>query len=204
MARSFKIDAARTAVSTGGPRFWLLAIGAVLLLANCVALFLYIPPPGGSRADLLQQREQLRAEIAATRGTSARLRSVSGKVQQGSSEANVFESQYFLPERLAYSDVISELQRMAKAAGVDEREAVFTKEQIEGSDDLSVLNISARCQGPEPNLMRFLHEVDKSPMILMLATLQATPQQKSGQIDTEIRFQVIIQEQASLQAGVLE
>lgn len=202
MARNFNLGKAREAVTRGGTRFWLLAAGSLLLVANCVALVLYLAPPGGSRAELQQRREQLRTEIAATRTTSARLRNVSGKVQLGSTEADIFENRFFLQERVAYSSVIAELQRMAKATNVDEREAVYSKEPIEGSDDLSVLNISARFQGSYANLMHFLNEVDKSPMLLMLDTLQATPQQRGGQIDTEIRFQVIIREPAGMQTGL--
>jgi hypothetical protein len=132
------------------------------------------------------------------------MRTVSGKVQFGSREADAFEAKYFLPERFAYSTVITELQRMAKAAGVEPREAAYSKEVIEGSDDLSVLNIAARFQGPYAGLMRFLHEADESPMLLMLDTLQATPQQHGGQIDSEIRFQVVIREQPAVQVGVFE
>jgi hypothetical protein len=175
-----------------GARFWLLVLGAVLLAANGVALFLYLFPPGGSQAELADQRDQLRLQIRAARTTTTRLHNVSGKVETGSAQAAAFEAQHFLSERLAYAAIITEIQRMAKASGVEEREAVYSKEPIEGSDDLSLLNAGARFQGSYENLMRFLNEADKSPMLLMLDTVQATPQQKSGQIDAEIRFQAVI------------
>jgi hypothetical protein len=171
-----------------------LAGGSVLLLANAVAVFLYIFPPGGSEAELLDRRDQLRAEIRSARMNTGRLHSVSGKVETGSRQATAFETQYFLPERLAYAAVIAEIQRLAKAAGVEEREAVYSKEPIEGSDDLSVLNTGARFQGTYANLMHFLNESDKSPMLLMIDTVRATPQQHGGEIDTEIRFQAVIRE----------
>jgi hypothetical protein len=187
-------------LSTGGrrgARFWLLLSGALLLVANGVALFLYLFPPGGSQAELANQRDQLRLEIQGARTTTTRLHSVSGKVETGSGQAAAFEAQYILQERLAYAAVITEIQRMAKASAVEEREAVYSKEPIEGSDDLSLLNVGARFQGSYQNLMRFLNEADKSPLLLMLDTVQATPQQKSGQIDTEIRFQAVIRDEAS-------
>ena len=204
MRKLFNPDAVRLAFSRGGPRAWLLLTGSVLLLANVVALILYVVPPGGSIAELRMQRDQLKAEIAATAARDTRLRTVSGKVQAGSTEAQACESQYFLPERAAYSAVITELQRMSKAAGVEELEAVFSKEPIEGSDDLSVLNVSVRFQGVYPNLMKFLHEADQSPMLLMLDTLQATPQQRTGNIDAQVRFQAIVHDQQGAGPGVLE
>jgi hypothetical protein len=193
MPRNFNLSVLSIGLgSRRGARFWLLLSGALLLVANGVALFLYLFPPGGSQAELVSQRDQLRLEIRAARATTTRLHTVSGKVETGSAQAAAFEAQYFLPERVAYGTVITEIQRMAKAAGVEEREAVYSKEVIEGSDDLSLLNAGARFQGSYVNLMRFFNEADKSPLLLMLDTVQATPQQKSGQIDTEIRFQAVI------------
>ncbi|HEX4771472.1 MAG TPA: hypothetical protein VH351_11595 [Bryobacteraceae bacterium] len=179
-------------------RFWLLAGGGALLLANLVIVFLTVFPPGGSEAELAARRDQLRTEIRLARTSTTRLRTVSDKVETGSQQATSFESQYFLPERLAYSAIIAEIQRMAKAASVEEREAVYSKEPIEGSDDLSILNAGARFRGTYANLVQFLNESDKSPMLLMIDTVRATPEQRGGQIDAEIRFQAVIHDDQAL------
>lgn len=179
-------------------RFWLLAGGGALLLANLAVLFLTLFPPGGSETELANRRDQLRTEIRSARTSSTRLRTVSDKVETGSQQATSFETQYFLPERLAYSAIISEIQRMAKVSNVEEREAVYSKEPIEGSDDLSILNAGARFRGTYANLMQFLNEADKSPMLLMIDTVRATPEQRGGQIDAEIRFQAVIHDDQAL------
>lgn len=178
-----------------GARFWLQLTGATLALLNGVALFLYLDPPGGSRKELAAQSLQIRNQIAATRGQALRLRSVAAKVQLGSTESSDFESKYFLRQRVAYGAVIAEIQRMAKASGLQERDAIFNEEPIEGSADLSILNNTAAYEGTYTNLMHFLYEVDHSPMLLMLENLQAAPQQKGGQIATQIRFQAIVREE---------
>ncbi len=49
--------------------------------------------------------------------------------------------------------------------------------------------------------MHFLYESDRSPMLLMLDTLQASPQQRGGLIDASIRFQEIIREEPGTDAG---
>jgi hypothetical protein len=193
MARSFNF----TAVNGRGPRFWLQATVITLAVANAVALFLYVAPPGGTRKELVEQSEQIRHQILATRAGAKRLRNVADKVQTGSKEAGNFENKYFLGKRDAYDAVISEIQRMAAASGVQEREGVFSEEPIEGSDDLSVLNVTANFQGTYDNLMRFLYEADRSPLLLMLDTLQAAPQQHSPQINTSIRFQAVVREGAT-------
>ena len=185
-----------------GARFWLQLSGIALALLNGVALFLYFAPPGGSRAELSEQDQQIRNEIAAARSQSGRLKSVAEKVEIGSGQSAGFESKYFLPRRIAYKSVISEIQRMAQDAGVQAREAVFAEEPIEGTSDLSLLNVTANYEGSYDSLLRFLNAADHSPMLLMLDALGATPQQKGGQINTSIRFQVVIRDDGSMASGV--
>jgi hypothetical protein len=59
---------------------------------------------------------------------------------------------------------------------------------------LSLLNITANYEGTYPSLIRFLYETDRSPMLLMLDALTASPEQKNGQISVAIRYQVVIRE----------
>src|SRR5690349_23659351 len=179
---------------TRGVRFWLQILAVVLACLNVVALFFYFDPPGGSRRQLSQQDLQIRNQITGTRGKALKLKSVAAKVQLGSAESADFESKYFLPNRVAYATVIAEIQRMAKASNLRERDAVFTEEPVEGSADLSILSSTANYEGTYANLMRFLYEVDHSPMLLILENLQAAPQQTNGQIATSIRFQAIMRE----------
>ncbi len=185
-----------------GARFWLQLAGVVLALLNGIALFFYLDPPGGSRKELGQQSLQVRNQILSRRTKAVRLKTAAAKVQLGNTESAAFESKYFLPKRTAYATVIAELQRMAKDSGLQARDAVFTEEPIEGTSDLSILNSTANYEGPYTSLMKFLYEVDLSPMLLMLENLQAAPQQKSGQIATSIHFQAIVQEQPEPAAGV--
>lgn len=186
-----------------GVRLWLQVTGAALALLNGVALFLYLAPPGGSRETLIEQSRQVRNEIAAARARSVRLKTIAGKVEVGSTESSDFESKFFLPKRVAYENVIAEIQRMSAASGTKERDSVFTEEPIEGTADLSLLNITGNYEGTYDNLMRFLHEVDRSPMLLMLDTLQAAPQQHAGVLTTSIRFQAVLREPSSMATGGL-
>ncbi len=183
-------------VTTRGPRgarFWLqIAVGALALL-NAIALFLYLDPPGGSRAELTAESQQLRSAITAARMQNTRLKTVAGKVELGSQQSVNFEALYFLPKRLAYELVITEIQRMAQAANLSERDGIWTEEPIEGTADLSILTSTTNFDGSYSSLMRFLHEVDRSPMLLMLDTLTATPQ-KAGDITAQVRFQSVIRE----------
>lgn len=185
-----------------GVKFWLRTVGFALSALNGIALFFYLVPPGGSRKELTEESLAVRNQILLARARTGRLGSVAAKVALGNSESGDFETKYFLPKRLAYAAIISEIQRMAKAADFQERDAVYTEEPIEGTADLDLLNCTANYEGTYQNLMRFLHEVDHSPMLLMLENMQAAPQQRAGEINTSIRFQAVIQDQPPATLGV--
>jgi Tfp pilus assembly protein PilO len=172
-----------------------LKIGVLALaVLNVIALLVFVISPGRSHHESRQESVRLNNQIATTRWQTTRLRVVSGKVQVGTRERSDFEANRILPKRVAYGQVIAEIQRMSKATGLEERDGVFTEEPIEGTADLSLLNITANYQGSYDNLMHFLHEADRSPMLLMLDNLQAAPEQKGGQIDVSIRFQAVIRD----------
>jgi hypothetical protein len=165
------------------------------LAANCLALFFYLAPPGGSRRELANESLSVRNQIILARAHTTRLSNVAAKVTVGNTQSGDFELKYFLPKRMAYAAVLTEIQRMARAAGFQERGAVYTEEPIEGTPDLDILNCSANYEGTYEALQRFLYEVDHSQMLLMLENLQAAPQQKGGQINALIRFQAVMQEE---------
>jgi len=171
----------------------------VLALLNAIALFLYLVPPGGTHEELTQQIVQLRNRMVAGHLQTKVLETTSAKVQTGSNQSSSFETTYFLRKRTAYENVIEEIQRMAKASGIQERDGVYAEEPIEGTADLSLLNITANYSGQYGSL-RFLNEVDRSPMLLMLDSLSAVPQPKNGEINAAIRFQAIVMEGAAAPA----
>jgi Tfp pilus assembly protein PilO len=202
MPRNFERLRVNADMRREGAGFWLRVTGAVLALLNCVALFLYLDPPGGTQRELAQQSSRVRQEIVATRASDVRLKTVTANVQLGNTQSSAFESIYFLPRRTAYQRVIGELQRMAAASGLQEGDRVYSEEPIEGTADLTLLNIAANnYQGTYDNLMHFLYEVDKSPMLLMLDTLLASPQQTGSRVNASLRFQAVIQEDASSVLG---
>jgi hypothetical protein len=200
MRKSFNIPRFNGGVPKG-PAAWLRFSAVLLALLNAVALFFYFVPPGGSRSDLTVQSMELQQRIAGTHAASLRLRTVASKVQLGNHESSDFESKYFLPKRLAYEAVLAELQRMAAASGMQDRGGAYTEEPIEGTSDLTLLNLTANFEGTYANLMQFLYQVDKSPMLLMLDTLTAAPLQSGHLLNTSLRFQYIFREDGTASPG---
>jgi hypothetical protein len=168
----------------------------VLLLLNAAALYFFLSPPGGTRQDLELESIQARSQIVAAQAQAAKMHGLAANVQTGSTQAAEFSNKYFLPKRTAYVAVFEEIQRMAKASGIQERDASWNEEPIEGTPDLTLLNVTASYEGTNANLMKFLYEADHSPMLIILDALTATPQQRNNQISATIRFQAIVREPA--------
>jgi hypothetical protein len=180
------------------PAQFRLRLGAsILALLNLVALYFYVFPPGGTRQDLEQESTQVHTQIRAEQTQAAKSRGLAAHVQTASEQASAFSGKYFLPRRTAYVTVLEEIQRLAKASGIQERDAALSEEPIEGTADLTLLNITASYEGTNTDLMKFLNEADRSPMLLILDMLQTSPQQRNSQLNTSIRFQAIVREPAA-------
>jgi Tfp pilus assembly protein PilO len=172
---------------------------AVLVLLNAFGLFLYLFPPGGSRQELEQESVRVRSQILSVQSQSSKMRTLASSVQTSSTQAASFSNQYFLPKRAAYVTLFEEIQRMAKESGIQARDASWSEEPIEGTADLTLLTITANYEGSNANLMKFLNEADRSPMLLILDALSAAPQQRNDQINTVIRFQAVVRETPGIQ-----
>ena len=184
-----------------GVQLWLVVACGSLMVLNGIALSLYFAPPGGTRTELRAEQSSLRNELAMVHSRTVRLKTLASAVQSGRGGSADFETRYFLPRRQAYVAVIEEIQRMAAASGIQERDAVFGEDPVDGTQDLSVLSSTANYEGTYNNVLRFLQEVDRSPMLLILDNLQAAPQQTGGSINTSIRFQTIMREDGNLSVG---
>ncbi len=200
MPSSFSSGSATLGRVQRSPRFWLQVCVGTLAVLNLAALFFYVDPPGGSRRKLSAESRQLSSAISATQAQALRLKRVSEQVQLGGKQSVEFEARYILPKRMAYESVLAEEQRMAQAANLVQRDGSLTEDPIEGTADLSVLTNTENFEGSYASLMRFLYEVDRSPKLLVLDTLTATPQ-KAGQITAQVRFQAVIRDEENAPAS---
>jgi Tfp pilus assembly protein PilO len=197
MLKTFKRISARKKNTRSAAQIYLFAALCMLATLNAAALYFIVKPPGGSREDLSQARLEAKRRLKLAGGQLLRLRAVSDHVKTGTTQVSEFEAHYVLVERTAYAQILEEIARIAQATGIEEDDAVFTEEPIEGTADLSVLNMTANYRGSYEKFMRFLHEVDLSPTLLILDNLQASPREKSGEIRTSIRFQAIVREDST-------
>lgn len=183
-----------------GPALYLEIALGLLLLLNVTAVYFYFVPPGGSRADLAAESADLKHGIEAGRKKNQNLSVVSGKVQLASQQTSAFEESHFLPRRSAYEKVVAEVQRLTKASGIVEKDGTLNEEPIEGSRDLTLVTVQVNLDGTYSDLMHFLNELDRSPSLLILDSLNAAPQ-ANGRLNLSLKFLTILREDPALLAA---
>jgi hypothetical protein len=167
----------------------------LLLVLNAVAAWFVWRPLGGSPAELEQQLLELRAQVLQRRLILERTRQNVSKVEAGRSEGDVFMDRYFLGERTAYSNILGKLVQAAQEAKVKPKEHAFATEPIEGSDNLAMMTITGNYEATYADLMAFINKVDRSPGLLILESLNATPQQGSaGLLNVNMKLDAFVRQ----------
>jgi len=177
---------------------WRVALGA-LLLATIGAAWILMYPPGGSADEVQMQLAALETQNAARSALLASTRQHVAAVELGRTEGDKFLNGYFLARRTAYSTLLSELVDAADRAKIKPKEHAYATEPIEGSDSLSMMSISANYEGTYANLMRFVHELDRSPRLLIIEALNAAPEQTGGTLNISMKIDTFVREDGSAQ-----
>ncbi len=166
----------------------------VLVAANLVAAYFVVRPLGGSAEELSQQALEMHSQIRQQQGVLERTRVLVSKIESGRGEGDQFMSAYFLPRRPAYSILLGELNDLASQAKITPRDSASALEPVEGSDTLDMLQISANFEGLYPDLIHFINLLDKSNRLLIIESLNATPQQSGGRLNVTLKLDTFVQE----------
>ncbi len=151
-------------------------------------------PVGGSAEELERELASLQSQVRSRQATLDTTRKHALAVEKGRSEGDRFLSEYFLEKRTALSTLLNELNSAAAEAKVTPRESSYSTEPVEGSDTLSMMTITGAYEGSYGNLIRFVHELDRSPRLLIIESLNATPQQNSDRVIVSMRLDVFVRE----------
>jgi hypothetical protein len=170
-----------------------------LAVANLVALFFVIRPLGGSAQELSQQALEMHLEIGQRKTTLERTRLLASKIATGRGEGDKFATSYFLPRRTAFSNVMAQLNDLAGQAKVAARDSAYALDAVDGSDTLDMMQISANFEGTYPDLIHFINLLDKSDQLLIIESLNATPQQSGGRLNVALKLDTFVQEDGSAQ-----
>jgi Tfp pilus assembly protein PilO len=171
----------------------------LLVAANLVAAYFVVRPIGGSTEELSQQALEMHSQIRQQQGVLERTRVLVSKIESGRGEGDQFMSSYFLPRRAAYSTIMAELNDLASQSKIASRDSTWGLEPVEGSDTLDLLQISANFEGTYPDLVRFVNLLDKSNRLLIIESLNATPQQSGGRLNVMLKLDTFVQEDGAAQ-----
>ena len=169
-----------------------------LIAANLAAAGFLLFPAGGSADELEQQLAVLQSQAQTRRAKLESTRAHLAAVEKGRAEGDRFLSGYFLSRRTAYATLVSELNAAADQARIKPREQAYSTEPVEGSDSLSMMTITASYEGTYSDLMRFIHEVDRSPRLLIIESLNAAPQQGSNSLAINMKLETFVREDGAL------
>ena len=175
-------------------RFLVRVVLGSLVAANLAAAALVLFPPGGSAETLNRQLAALETQAIAQRATLERTQRHAAAVERGRTEGDQFLGAYFLGSRTAFATVLGDLDAAASVGKMQQRERGYSLDPIEGSDSLSMMSVTAAYSGSYAELMRFVHEIDRSPRLFIIESLSAAPQQGSDDQAVSIKLDTFVRE----------
>ena len=155
---------------------------------------LVLRPPGGSPQELKEQLQDLRAQVIQRRALLDRTRVLVGKIEAGRSQGEKFLVQYFLPRRLTSSTILDELSDVAQKSKMRPKEMSLGTEAVKGSDNFSMMQISANFEGKYEDVLQFINLLDKSKRLLIIEGLNATPEQGSNLLNVNVKLDTFVTE----------
>jgi hypothetical protein len=191
MRRSFK-----------DPQFVLRVLVGVLLAANLIAAGILLFPPGGSAEDLEKQLAGLQGQAVTKRALLEKTRQHVAAVELGRAEGDQFLGQYFLGRRVASGNLLTALGSAEAGSKIKEKGWSETFNPIDGSDTLSMMSITATYEGEYGDLLHFVHEIDKSPSLMIIESLSAAPQAGTKLLSISLKLDTFVREDAGLPATV--
>ena len=194
MPRNFDVTERWRAVSWTAPET-LLRIGlGLLLVANLVAAGFAFHWWGDSPVSAQARIDNLTSQLVLTRTQAVRSRAMAQKVDGARDQGGAFIDTYMTPRRITYSTVLGELNQMASAASIRTRETGIGRDQVEGSDALSMLTISAGYEATYPNLVKFLNELDKSKRFIIIESVTAAPQANTQNLLVTVKLNTFVRD----------
>jgi type IV pilus assembly protein PilO len=202
MSKSFSVSPRLLAGGSGrkikDPRVLVRAALGVLVLANIAAALVAFKPWGGSAEDLARERADRQQQLSALQGRLEKTKALVAKAERARKEGDGFLAEYTTDRRTTFSTIFAELERVAQEAGIQPRPVSYELNQVEGSDTLYQMNISAAYEGSYANLTKFINLLDKSPRFLIIESLMAAPQQANAGdlLSVSIKLDTFVREQA--------
>lgn len=171
-------------------------IVAALVLMNLVAAAFAFHLFGSSPAELRQDLLTMQGTVAQERVALNNTRRIAVKIEKARTEGDQFLSAYMTPRRTTYSTIVSEIQKAAQNSNLTLKEGttIAPLEPVKGSEDLSMMTITASFEGAYPNLLKFINLMDRSPRFLIIESLAATPQANGKGLSAVLKINTFVRD----------
>ena len=150
MSKSFSVSPRSLAggsLNLKDPRVLVRAALGVLVVANIVAALMVFKPWGGSAEDLAREQISLQQQLTSIAARLEKTKSLVAKAERARTAGDGFLAEYTTDRRTTFSTIFAELERVASEAGIQPRPASYQLDQVEGSDTLYQMTISAAYEG---------------------------------------------------------
>jgi len=172
----------------------------VLLAANLIAAGILMFPPGGWAEDLEKELASLQTQVLSKRVLLEKTRQNVAAVELGRAEGDQFLGRYFLGRRAAAENLLTALGNAEAGSKIKEKGWSSSFEPIDGSDTLSMMSITATYEGEYGDLLHFVHEIDKSPALMIIESLSEVPQTGSKILSISLKMDTFVREDSVAQA----
>ena len=139
----------------------------------------------------------MRVAIVQKRNLLKRTRELASKIETGRTQGEQFVGSYFLPRRKAYSMILADANDLAIKAKVTPKESAFAIQDVDGSDTLEMMQVTANFEATYPDLMQFMNLLDKSNRMLVVEALNASPQQNGSKLNVMLKLDTFVTEDAT-------
>jgi hypothetical protein len=180
------------------PRLLVRAALGLLVIANIAAALMAFKPWGGSAEDLARAQVDLQQQLTSLHARLEKTKALVTKAERARHEGESFLAEYTTDRRSTFSTILAELDRMTREAGISARPVSYDLTQVEGSDTLYQMSISAAYEGNYTSLLKFVNLLDKSPRFLIIEGLTAAPQQSNAAdlLNVVIKLDTFVREQS--------
>jgi Tfp pilus assembly protein PilO len=168
---------------------------AVLVVLNLVAAAFAFHLFGRSAEQTAQEVREAQSALGQARAHLMKTRQISGKVDKARGEGDEFLAAYMTTRRTTYSTIVSELQQAAESAGMTWKEGTISPlDPVKGSDDLSMMTVTASFEGQYDNLLKFVNLLDRSRRFLIIESLVASPQPNGKTLSAQVKINTFVRD----------
>lgn len=153
---------------------------AAVALAELLFWFVAVRPLGDQEAQQQALLANLAQQVQQRQESVEMLRTAAGRIAGARDNGDQLLEDLTFERRTTFSELLTELGRAAKEAGVEVRETNYNSDTIDGNEQYGMVSISANFRGQYENLVKLLNLLDKSEEFLIIERLGAAPREEGG------------------------